>query len=127
MYSAWQWGSFMKSYAILVGGRRQPDLATRQSGHSAEKLVVVGENGVKRRGPGTLVSRPSRLCGAFPNVQSTQNSALCALSAGSVSVQTSTENRGSDTPSARLGSLPSHQEQRAGPQPPRESGEGRSV
>lgn len=27
-----------------------------------KKLVVVGENGVKRRGPGALVSRPSRFC-----------------------------------------------------------------
>lgn len=34
----------------------------RESGHSAEKLVVVGENGVQRRGPGALVPRPSRVC-----------------------------------------------------------------
>lgn len=70
----------------LVEGSTWPNLATWESGHSAEKLVVVGENGVKRRGPGALVPRPSRLCGAFPNLQSAQNPALCALSTGSVSV-----------------------------------------
>lgn len=71
--------------AVVVGSTRA-NLATRESGHITEKLVVVGENGVKRRGPGALVPRPSRLCGTFPNVQPAQNPALCALSPGGVSV-----------------------------------------
>lgn len=49
------------------------------------------------------------------------------LSTGGVSVQAPAEDRGPDASPAGLGSLPSHQEQRAGPQPPRESGEWPSI
>lgn len=93
------------------------------SGLSAQKLVVVGENGVDRGVPGALVPRPARVCRTFPNLQSSQNTALRSLSPGGFPVQAPAENRGPDAPPARLGSLPSHQEQRAGPQPPGEGGE----
>lgn len=76
----------MEGSRLVVVGSTWPNLATRESHHSAEKLVVVGENGVKRRGPGALVSRPTRLCGTFPNIQSAKNPTMCALSPGSVSV-----------------------------------------
>lgn len=102
------------------------NLATRVSdARSADKLVVVWENGVQHRGPGSLVPRPARLRGAFPNLQSAQNTALRALPPGRVPVQAPAEDRGSDTSSAGLRSLPPHQEQRPGSQPPGESGERR--
>lgn len=117
----WRGGYFWSDLTVCRGDSSR---TWQPGGLAAGETCCCRENGVKRRGPGALVSRPARLRGAFSNVESSQNPALCALSAGSVSVQASAEDRSPDTPPAGLGSLPPHQEQRAGPQPPGESGRG---
>lgn len=82
-----------------------------------------GDDGGRRRGPGLLVSGSARFRRTFPNLQPSQNPLVCALPAGRLPVQASAESGGPDALAAGLGALPSHEEQRAGPHAPRESGE----
>lgn len=80
-------------------------------------------DGSEHRSPGALVPGPVGLCGTFPHVESSKDPSLRPLSAGSFSVQAAPEGRGPDSSPARLGAVPPHKEQRAGPDSPGESGE----
>lgn len=80
-------------------------------------------DGSEHRSPGALVPGPVGLCGTFPHVESSKDPSLRPLSAGSFSVQAAPEGRGPDSSPARLGVVPPHKEQRAGPDSPGESGE----
>lgn len=80
------------------------------------------QDGSEHRGPGALVPSPAGFCRTFPHVESAEDPSVCPLSAGSVSVQAASQGRGPDSPAAGLGAVPTHKEQRAGPDSPGESG-----
>ena len=70
-----------------------------------------------------MVPGPAGLRGALSHVESAQDTPVCPLFESRVPVQADPEDRGPDPPPARLGAVPAHQEHRAGPDPPGESGE----
>ena len=69
-----------------------------------------------------MVPGPAGLRGALSHVEPAQDPPVCPLFESRVPVQAEPEGRGPDSPAARLGALPAHQEHRAGPDAPGESG-----